>query len=69
MNKHSDNSFGINFERVSIGLIAVWTGIILIYLAVMGPLLSGAIKYRTAENINNQLIGQDLVNMVVLAPY
>lgn len=68
MNKHSDNSFGINFERVSIGLIAVWAGIILIYLAVMGPLLSGAIKYRTAENINNQLIGQDLVNMVVLAP-
>jgi hypothetical protein len=67
MNEHSYNSFGSNYERVFVGLIAVWAGIVLIYLAVMGPLITGAIKYKTADDINNQLIGQDLVNMVVLA--
>ncbi|MCX8160334.1 MAG: hypothetical protein N3G18_05315 [Candidatus Saccharicenans sp.] len=67
MNEHSYDDFGPNFERVVIGLIAVLTGIILIYLAVMGPLVTGTIKYKTAEDINNQLIGQDLVNLVVLA--
>ncbi|MDI6698617.1 MAG: hypothetical protein QME85_06745 [Candidatus Saccharicenans sp.] len=71
MNDHSYNSlhtYGSNFERIFIGLMAVLAGLTLIYLAVMGPLVSGAIKYRTPEVINNQLIGQDLVNLAVLAP-
>ncbi len=67
MNERSYNSLGSSFERIFIGLIAILAGIILIYLAVMGPLITGTIKYRTAEDINNQLIGQDLVNLVVLA--
>lgn len=71
MNDHSYNrlnAYGSNFERIFTGLMAILAGITLIYLAVMGPLVSGAIKYRTPEVINNQLIGQDLVNLAVLAP-
>jgi len=71
MNDHSyinSSNYGRNFERIIIGLVAILAGITLIYLAVMGPLISGAIKYRTPEVINNQLIGQDLVNLTVLAP-
>jgi len=68
MNSVSRYNFGSDFERIFIGLMTVAAGIILIYLAVMGPLISGAIKYRTPEVINNQLIGQDLVNLAVLAP-
>lgn len=71
MNDHSyinPDNCGSNFERIFIGLLAILAGITLIYLAVMGPLVSGEIKYRTPEVINNQLIGQDLVNLAVLAP-
>ncbi|RFT17073.1 MAG: hypothetical protein OP8BY_1015 [Candidatus Saccharicenans subterraneus] len=67
MNNHSYIDFGTGFERIFIGLVAILAGAILIYLAVMGPLITGAIKYKTADDINNQLIGQDLVNLVVLA--
>ena len=67
MNDYSYNSIGSNFERFFIGLISVATGVILIYLAVAGPLITGKIKYKTADVVTNQLIGQDLVNMVVLA--
>ena len=67
MNDYSYHSFGSNFERFFIGLISVATGVILIYLAVAGPLITGEIKYKTADVVTNQLIGQDLVNMVVLA--
>ncbi|HEK85771.1 MAG: hypothetical protein ACPLZD_05920 [Candidatus Saccharicenans sp.] len=66
MNDYSYYSFGSNFERAFIGLISVISGIILVYLAIMGPLVKGAIKYKTAEVINNQLVGQDLVNLLVL---
>ena len=39
-----------------------------IYLAVQGPLVRGAITYKTAAVINNQLVGQDLVNILLLTP-
>lgn len=67
MNDHSYNAFVPDLERIAIGLIAIFSGIILIYLAVMGPLVKGAIKYKTAEVVNHQLVGQDLVNLVILA--
>jgi hypothetical protein len=41
----------------------------LIYLALEGPLFFSNIKYKTAEIINNQLIGQDIVNMFLLSPF
>lgn len=68
MNEYSYNDFGSDFERIFIGLVAFLAGLILIFLAVKGPLIQGTIIYHTPEVINNQLLGQDLVNLVVLAP-
>jgi hypothetical protein len=64
----SEEDFGSPFERVFVGLIAVMAGLVLIYLAIQGPLLRGVIKYKTAEITNNQLVGQDLVNLVLMSP-
>ncbi len=50
------------------GLIAIATGLILIYLAVQGPLIRGVITFKTAAIIGNQLVGQDIVNLGLLAP-
>lgn len=68
MNEISHHASASNFERIFIGLISVTAGLILINLAIMGPLIKGEIRYRTPEVINNQLLGQDLVNLAVLAP-
>lgn len=68
MNRHSYNNFGTDLERYFIGFVAILAGLDLIYLAILGPLFKGTIKYRTAEVINNQLIGQDFINLSVLAP-
>lgn len=62
-----DGSFGNEFERILVGLLAVATGAMLIYLAIQGPLFLGRIHYRTAAVINNQLVGQDLVNLFLLS--
>ena len=62
-----DNAFGNEFERILVGLLAVVTGLLLIYLAVQGPLLLGAIHYKSAAVINNQIIGQDVVNLFLLS--
>jgi hypothetical protein len=68
MNDTSDSTFGNSFERIFISFISFGTGIILIYLALKGPLLLNDIKYKTAEIINNQLLGQDIVNIFLLSP-
>ncbi|HBU69139.1 MAG TPA: hypothetical protein DEE98_02015 [Elusimicrobia bacterium] len=60
--------FGSNFERIFVSLISVAAGVTLVYLAANGPLFFGLIKYKTAEIINNQLIGQDAVNMFLISP-
>lgn len=60
--------FGRDFERVFTGILAIASGLVLIYLAVMGPMVSGRIHYKTADFINNQLVGQDAVNLAVLSP-
>ncbi len=63
----NDNAFGNEFERILVGFLAVATGALLIYLAVQGPLFLGAIRYKTAAVIHNQLLGQDLVNLFLLS--
>ena len=68
MNKIMNDAFGSPFERIFVGLIAALTGIALVTLAIQGPLIRGAIIYRTAAAINNQLAGQDIVNLGLLAP-
>jgi hypothetical protein len=63
----NDNAFGNEFERILVGLLAVVTGLLLIYLAVQGPLFLGAIRYKSAAVINNQIVGQDVVNLFLLS--
>lgn len=64
----SDQTFGSALERVFIGLLAISTGFALVYLALLGPLWLDQIQYKTAEIVNNQLLGQDIVNLFLLAP-
>ncbi|HNX79553.1 MAG TPA: hypothetical protein PKJ24_06705 [Prolixibacteraceae bacterium] len=68
MNSGSNLTFGNRFERIFVAALSIATGIILIYLAIEGPLFLQHIKYKTADIINNQLVGQDMVNMFVLSP-
>jgi len=67
MNSINDNSFGNSFERIFVVLISIATGITLIYLAIGGPLFLHHIKYKTADIIINQIVGQDIVNMFLLS--
>jgi hypothetical protein len=68
MNSTNDSGFGNSFERIFVALLAIATGITLIYLAIEGPLLFHHVKYKTADIINNQLVGQDIVNLFLLSP-
>jgi hypothetical protein len=68
MNDRPLDDLGSPFERVFVGLVAVAAGLVLIYLAVQGPLIRGTIIYKTAGVINNQLVGQDAVNLALLSP-
>src|SRR5512141_1390910 len=68
MERAHDMSFGSAFERTFVGLIAIATALVLIFLAVQGPLLRGAITYKTDPTINNQLVGQDAVNIGLMSP-
>jgi hypothetical protein len=63
-----DDSFGSPFERVFVGLVALATALVLVYLAVQGPLVRGVLTYKTAAIVNNQLLGQDAVNLALMAP-
>jgi hypothetical protein len=67
-NMASDDSLGSPFERFFVAALAIATGAALVYLAVQGPLIRGAIVYKTAAVISNQLVGQDAVNLAVLSP-
>jgi len=68
MSDLKEGSFGSSFERIFVGALSLLTGAVLIYLAIQGPLFLNAVKYKTAEVVNNQLIGQDVVNLFVLSP-
>jgi hypothetical protein len=62
-----DGAFRNEFERILVSLLALATGALLIYLAIQGPLFLGAIRYKTAAVVNNQIVGQDLVNLFLLS--
>ena len=68
MSNSKNDFFGNSFERISVALISIISGIFLIYLAIMGPAFLGQIHYKTAEVVNNQLVGQDIVNLFLLSP-
>jgi hypothetical protein len=68
MESERDQIFGSVFERTFVAFVAIAAGLVLIYLAVQGPLVRGVLTYKTAALINNQLLGQDAVNLVLMAP-
>ena len=68
MNTSTSDSYGSPFERTFVGILAVAAGLVLAFLAIQGPFARGAITYKTAPVVNNQLIGQDVVNLFLLAP-
>jgi hypothetical protein len=68
MNNTTETIFGNSFERIIVAFLSVVTGIILIYMAIIGPLYLDLIRYKTAEVINNQLAGQDIINIFLLSP-
>jgi hypothetical protein len=68
MNDRPLDPFGSTFERIFVGLVAMSAGLALIYLAIQGPLVRGVLTFKTAAVVNNQLVGQDLVNLVLMSP-
>lgn len=57
-----------HFERVFIGITALATGIGLAAMASLGPLWLGVIEYKTSPSAIYQFIGQDMVNLFIMAP-
>jgi hypothetical protein len=43
MNGTNGKSYGSRFERAFVGLLALMSGAVLIYLAILGPLVLGLI--------------------------
>ncbi len=68
MNDRPLDPFGSTFERIFVGLVAISAGLALIYLAIQGPLVRGMLTFKTAAVVNNQLVGQDLVNLILMSP-
>ena len=62
------NSYGSPFERVFVALMAIATGLLLVYLAVEGPTFLNHLRYKTPGINNNQIVAQDLVNVFLLSP-
>ena len=61
-------NFGTAFERYLICFLSLTTGLVLIYLAVEGPLLLNTIHYKTSPSGIFQIKGQDLINLFLLGP-
>ena len=51
---------------LAVGLIA--TGVGLVVVALLGPLVTGVIDYHVTETLRNQTIGLDIVSLFVVAP-
>ena len=62
------NAGYIKFERNFIGIGAILTGAGLAAMAAMGPLWLEIIQYRTSPSAIYQFIGQDMVNLFIMAP-
>lgn len=58
----------IRFECVFMGITAIATGIGLAAMAAMGPLWLGIIQYKTSPSAIYQFIGQDMINLFIMAP-
>ena len=58
----------IKSERYLIGVLAITSGITLLYLAILGPLVLDRISYKTSASAYTQTMAQDIVNIILLAP-
>jgi hypothetical protein len=56
------------FPHYSMGVVALICAATLIVLALLGPLGMGAIVYRTSQSAVWQIMGNDLVNLLLIAP-
>jgi hypothetical protein len=56
------------FEKYFIGIIALFSGFVLIYLSISGPFFLDIIKYKTSLSSISQIKGQDLINLFILSP-
>lgn len=68
MKAKEKSNIGIDFERRFISLIAFGSALMLIYLAIQGPMVQSYIQYKTHPLVINQLIGQDAINLFVMSP-
>ncbi len=68
MNKQQNKSFGSTFERNLVCFLSMVTGLILIYLAIEGPLVLNNLHYKTSLSGIFQFKGQDLINLCLLSP-
>jgi hypothetical protein len=56
------------FERMVVGATALIVAVLLILLTLLGPLGLEILKYKTSSSAISQTQGQDLVNLILLAP-
>ncbi|MDF2699960.1 MAG: hypothetical protein K0Q49_1516 [Haloplasmataceae bacterium] len=58
----------IKFEKYLIAFLTISSGIVVIYLSIIGPLIAKELVYKTSQSAINQLYGQDITNMIFLGP-
>ncbi len=56
------------FERYVISLTAFSAAVVLLLLAILGPLGLGVIQYRTSQSALYQIAGQDLAGVLLMVP-
>ncbi|QEE17528.1 hypothetical protein DSAG12_03365 [Promethearchaeum syntrophicum] len=56
------------YDRSLLGITSIICGIIIVVLAILGPLFLNIINYKTSQSGIWQVLGQDLANLILLAP-
>lgn len=64
----NDDIKHVQFERYFVALIALTSALNLAFISLGGPLALNIIKYRFSEATEWQVMGQDLANLLILAP-
>lgn len=68
MNDSKNEKKHIIFERYFTGLVAFVCSIVLVLIALWGPLGLGLMQHRTSQSGIYQLMGQDLVDLILIVP-
>lgn len=56
------------FERYLVGITALVVAGMLALMVILGPLIMGIISYKTSNSALSQILGQDLVNLILIVP-